>query len=44
MNENKNMEFNQVLEDYFQESLYLYKIDGTFREIQDTMTLCKLFI
>ena len=31
MNENKNMEFNQVLEDYFQESLYLYKIDGTFQ-------------
>ena len=39
MNENKNMEFNQVLEDYFQESLYLYKIDGTFRRFRYNDTL-----
>ena len=31
MDRNKNIEFNQVLEDYFQESLYLYKINGTFQ-------------
>ena len=31
MDRNKNIEFNHVLEDYFQESLYLYKINGTFQ-------------